>query len=74
MKRHFGGINYLQNSLEELMNKHTTLVIAHRLSTVEKADNIIVFDQGKIIEEGTHKELIKYDGHYAKLYKMQFSE
>ena len=66
--------HYLQNSLEELMNKHTTLVIAHRLSTVEKADNIIVFDQGKIIEEGTHKELIKYDGHYAKLYKMQFSE
>lgn len=65
---------FLQASFEELMNKRTTLVIAHRLSTVEKADRIIVLDQGEIIEAGTHKELIQRSGHYAKLYKMQFSE
>ncbi len=65
---------YLQSSLEKLMSKRTTLVIAHRLSTVEKADRIIVLDQGRIVEEGVHKELIQCNGYYAKLYKLQFSE
>ena len=56
------------------MSKRTTLVIAHRLSTVEKADCIIVLNHGKIVEQGTHKELIETDGYYSKLYKMQFSK
>jgi subfamily B ATP-binding cassette protein MsbA len=66
--------HYLKSALEKLMSKRTTLVIAHRLSTVEKADCIIVLDHGKIVEQGTHKELIKANGYYSKLYKMQFSK
>ncbi len=65
---------YIQAALEELMRHRTTLVIAHRLSTVEHADKIIVFDQGKIIEMGNHTDLLAEDGLYAKLYKMQFKE
>ncbi|MCK4607965.1 MAG: ATP-binding cassette domain-containing protein, partial [Gammaproteobacteria bacterium] len=65
---------YLQAALEELMISRTTLVIAHRLSTVEKADRILVLDQGKIIEEGDHKQLLAKNGYYSKLYNMQFSE
>lgn len=65
---------YLQEALEELMSKRTTLVIAHRLSTVESADTIIVLDHGKIVEQGTHKELITQHGYYSKLYNMQFRD
>lgn len=64
----------IQEALNELMKNRTTLVIAHRLSTVERADRIIVLDGGKIVESGTHKELLDRDGHYAALYRMQFSE
>ena len=64
----------IQAALKSLMNNRTTLVIAHRLSTVEKADRIIVMDAGRIIESGTHTELLALDGHYAALYRMQFSE
>lgn len=64
----------IQDALNVLMKNRTTLVIAHRLSTVEKADRIIVLDAGKIVESGTHAELIAKDGHYATLYSMQFSD
>ncbi|OGT43260.1 MAG: lipid A export permease/ATP-binding protein MsbA [Gammaproteobacteria bacterium RIFCSPHIGHO2_12_FULL_37_34] len=65
---------YIQTALEELMKTRTTLVIAHRLSTVEHADHIIVMEEGKIIETGTHQELLVRNGHYAKLYHMQFKD
>ncbi len=63
----------IQGALERLMENRTTLVIAHRLSTVEKADRIIVMDGGRIVESGTHSELIARNGQYAALYRMQFS-
>ncbi|MDH3990220.1 MAG: ATP-binding cassette domain-containing protein, partial [Gammaproteobacteria bacterium] len=64
----------IQEALENLMEDRTTLVIAHRLSTVENVDQIIVLDQGRIVESGTHKELLDAGGHYSALYRMQFSE
>jgi len=63
----------IQEALRTLMQDRTTLVIAHRLSTVESADQIIVLDQGRIVESGTHRELLDADGVYAGLYRMQFS-
>jgi subfamily B ATP-binding cassette protein MsbA len=65
---------HIQDGLAELMKDRTTLVIAHRLSTVENADRIIVLDAGRIVESGTHAALLAADGHYAALYRMQFSE
>jgi subfamily B ATP-binding cassette protein MsbA len=64
----------IQDALEAVMVGRTTLVIAHRLSTIEKADRIVVMDQGRIVEQGTHAELLSQSGHYAKLHAMQFSE
>ena len=63
----------IQAALEKLMADRTTLVIAHRLSTVESADQIIVLDAGRIAESGTHKELLAAGGLYASLYRLQFS-
>jgi ATP-binding cassette, subfamily B, bacterial MsbA len=64
----------IQAALDQLVRDRTTLVIAHRLSTVEHADRIIVMSEGEIVESGTHSELIARDGHYAQLYRLQFSE
>jgi subfamily B ATP-binding cassette protein MsbA len=64
----------IQEQLEALMKDRTTLVIAHRLSTVEKADAIIVMDGGRLIEMGTHEELLARNGQYAVLHRMQFNE
>ncbi len=62
---------YIQDSLEKLMANRTTIVVAHRLSTLAKMDRILVFDQGKIIEEGSHLELLNKNGHYAHMWRMQ---
>ena len=61
----------VQEALENLMHQRTSLVIAHRLSTIQNADEIIVLDAGKIIERGTHQELIAQNGHYKKLSDLQ---
>ncbi len=63
---------HIQQALEVLMENRTTFVIAHRLSTIEKADKIIVLEQGRIVETGTHHELLQRGGHYAALSRMQF--
>jgi subfamily B ATP-binding cassette protein MsbA len=63
----------IQNALERLMKGRTTLVIAHRLSTVEKADKIVVLKEGQIVEVGTHQQLLQARGEYSRLYEMQFS-
>ena len=62
----------IQQALQGLMKDRTTLVIAHRLSTIEHADQIAVMDQGRIVERGTHAELLAANGHYAALHRMQF--
>lgn len=64
----------IQAALDELQKDRTVLVIAHRLSTIEKADEILVIDQGRIIERGTHHELLAQGGAYKQLHQMQFSE
>lgn len=62
---------YIQDGLEHLMEGRTTIVIAHRLSTLAKMDRILVFDKGIVVEEGTHHALFAKDGHYAHMWKMQ---
>lgn len=65
---------YIQKSLEKLSKGRTTIIVAHRLSTVKQADNIIVIGKEGIIEEGTHEELISLDGVYKNLYQYQFKD
>lgn len=65
---------HIQAALEQLMKGRTTFVIAHRLSTVEKADRILVLEKGLIVEQGTHEQLLGNKGRYAKLYRNQFDE
>jgi len=65
---------WVQQAIEQLMKNRTVFVIAHRLSTVQNADRIVVVDRGKIQEEGTHEELLKLGKLYARLYQLQFSE
>src|SRR5262249_5838301 len=62
----------VQSALERVMSERTTLVIAHRLATVLKASRILVLDNGRLIEEGTHQTLVAKDGLYARLAKLQF--
>jgi ATP-binding cassette subfamily B protein len=64
----------IQESLEKIKNIGTMLVVAHRLSTIQHADQIIVLQNGEIIERGRHQELLKNKGYYYKLYQLQFEE
>lgn len=63
----------VQKALDGLMADRTTLVVAHRLATVLKADRILVLDHGRIVEEGTHQTLVEKGGIYARLAKLQFN-
>ncbi|MEO4045487.1 lipid A export permease/ATP-binding protein MsbA [Pseudomonas sp. CAU 1711] len=65
---------HIQGALDEVMKGRTTLVIAHRLTTIEKADMILVMDQGEIVERGSHAELLAQNGYYARLHAKQFEE
>lgn len=65
---------HIQQALHTLMRGRTTIVIAHRLSTIESADLILVMDGGRIVESGTHAQLLGLEGQYAKLYRMQFTD
>ena len=64
----------IQDAMDHLMENRTSIVIAHRLSTIENADNIVVMDQGKILEMGSHQDLIAKGGAYAALHQLQFGE
>ncbi|MXN87545.1 ATP-binding cassette domain-containing protein, partial [Burkholderia sp. 4812] len=65
---------HVQAALETLMKGRTTLVIAHRLSTIERADRILVLEGGKIVESGSHRELLEQGGLYAHLHRIQFQQ
>lgn len=64
----------VQAAIDDLSRDRTTLVIAHRLSTIQKAHQIAVFDQGRVVETGTHEELLQKGGYYSRLYSMQFGD
>ncbi len=64
----------IQSAMDNLMNGRTSFIIAHRLSTIKNADLILVMEHGDIVEQGTHEELLKKNGEYAKLYNSQFEE
>jgi ATP-binding cassette subfamily B protein len=62
---------YIQDSLKKLMKNRTSIVVAHRLATLSQMDRILVFEKGKIVEEGSHTRLLAMNSHYAKLWDMQ---
>ncbi|MDJ0644715.1 MAG: ATP-binding cassette domain-containing protein, partial [Flavobacteriaceae bacterium] len=63
----------IQKATNKITKDRTSIVIAHRLATIKKADRIIVMDKGQIVEQGTHKELLSQKGYYSKLYEIQFA-
>ncbi len=63
----------IQNSLRKIMQGRTSIVIAHRLSTIREADQIVVLHKGKVVEQGTHEELLDRGGLYAALHRIQFT-
>ncbi|MDD3478644.1 MAG: ABC transporter ATP-binding protein [Candidatus Izemoplasmatales bacterium] len=65
---------WIQESLHKMMNISTMIIVAHRLSTIQHADKILVMQKGKIIEEGNHQELLKQKGHYYQLYRLQYDK
>ena len=64
----------VQKALARLMQTKTAIVIAHRLSTIRRADKIVVMEKGRVVETGTHAELLERDGRYRRLYELQFAE
>ncbi|WKK66755.1 ABC transporter ATP-binding protein [Lutimonas zeaxanthinifaciens] len=64
----------IQDATEKITKNRTSIIIAHRLATIQKADKIIVMDQGKIVEQGTHTELLEKKGYYSNLYNIQFAQ
>ena len=64
----------VQAALEELMRGRTTIVVAHRLSTIERCDRIVVLSEGRVVETGTHRELLERAGMYAGLHRLQFAK
>ena len=64
----------IQDATEKITKNRTSIIIAHRLATIQKADKIIVMDQGKIVEQGTHAELLEKKGYYSNLYNIQFAQ
>jgi len=64
----------IQSALDELQKNRTSLVIAHRLSTIEKADEILVIEDGRVVERGNHADLLEQRGAYAQLHRMQFGQ
>jgi ATP-binding cassette subfamily B protein len=64
----------IQDSLEKMKSIGTMLIVAHRLSTIQHSDNIILLSKGKIIEQGNHQELLKLHGRYHQLYTLQFTK
>ena len=64
----------VQDALERFMTGRTTIVVAHRLSTIRRADHVLVVEEGQIVEEGTHEGLMKREGRYRELYLRQFAD
>jgi ATP-binding cassette subfamily B multidrug efflux pump len=64
----------IRNAIEKLTEGRTSVIIAHRLATIQKADKIIVMEKGEVIEQGNHQELLKFNGHYKRLFELQFKE